>query len=337
MDVQLESEDLALPSALRREQIGWLAEQELDRAILLGSGGRLQPYLPLFDTRRVDRVYAWDGQDATGFVQAKARSGARTDGRYSWQIPAAHFVGYERYFVVLASIDLRAARLTDPIWLVPSKKVSQVAAQGHDVAGAPVYRITAGVAGKDALAPYRTALDRLWEGIAPPRRPALRPAEAFPVLQEEQGAFYEYAVVVEALRESQDDILLFRAASDVAGRDLLIQRVNSPRALFLQIKGTQRLAERDSIHLLVRRRTFVARANFWLAFYYFDAARGALFDDCWLVPSVTFAQRTATQRDRTTLSFETQLTRGRDRWAEFRVPVRAQGKVLRRTLRAARP
>ncbi len=247
MDFQVGSDELQIPHGLAREQIGWLGEHDLDRVNLLNSGGRLHPYLPLFDTRRVDRIYAWNGVEATCFLQAKATGQPRTDGRYSWKVPAAHFVPYDRFWVALCIIDLAAGRLTDPVWLVPSRALAQVAAHGNDpAAGGPMYQLTASPSGHDALARYRTSLSQLWKMLTASVELGAGPLERFPVLHEEQGAFYEYAQIAEHLRESQDDTLLFRAANDIAGRDLLLQQVDTPQVLFLQIKGTARLAETAS-------------------------------------------------------------------------------------------
>lgn len=151
-------------------------------------------------------------------------------------------------------------------------------------------------------------------------------------MHQEQGAFYELSQIVELLRGSKDDLLPFRPASDIAGRDLLIQQVDSSRVIFMQIKGTDRLAERDSIHGLVRRRTFVPTKDFWLGFYYFELPVARFFPDCWLVPSLQFAGRTTDQRDATTLSFETMLTKERDRWREFRHPISEEAAVIRAAL-----
>ncbi len=335
MDVDVEASVLAR-RGLTREQVGWLGEQDLDRALLLGSQGRLQPYLPVVDSRRVDRAYAWDGIGPPWFVQVKGTGAARSDGRYSWSIPAAHFTAYERLLVVPSIIDVTEGRLRDPVWCVPADELVQLAGHGYDSATGAVLEVTASPTGRDAISHYRTTLAGLWERLAPsPRLPAAAaPLSEFPALHQEQGAFYELSQIVELLRGSQDDLLPFRPASDIAGRDLLIQHVDSSRALFLQIKGTDRLAERDSIHCLVRRRTFVPAEDFWLGFYYFDLHLGRFFPDCWLVPSLQFARRTADQRDATVLTFETMLTEEHDRWREFRHPMTDQAAVIRAALSA---
>ncbi len=338
MEVQLGTARVLLPHGLTREQVGWLAEHDLDRAVLLASRGRLQPYLPLVDTRRVDRLYAWDGIDSPALVQAKAAGYVRKDGRYSWLVPAAHFRAYPRFHAVLGIVDLESGRLrSDAVWCIPSSKLAAIAAHGHDAAaGGAVYQVTASRSGHDACAPFRTTLDQLWRKLVPARPLQMSAPERFPSLHQEQGALYEFAHIAEQLRESHDDILLFRPASDIAGRDLAVQLVDSPQVLFLQIKGTGRLAERDSIHMLVRRRHFIPRPNFWLAFYYYDRAREAFFEECWLVPSEGFARLTRRQRDATTLTFEARLTAADDRWREFRHRFGAQASVLREALRRLR-
>jgi len=333
MDIEVEASLLAR-RGLTREQIGWLVEQDLDRTLLLGSKGRLQPYLPVVDSRRVDRAYAWDGIGLPWFVQVKGIGAPRSDGRYSWTIPAAHFTPYERFLVVLSIIDVAAGRLRDPIWCLPAERLIRLAAHGHHSAADEVLGITASPTGRDAMSRHRTTLAALWKLLAPsPQLPAVAaPLPEFPELHQEQGAFYELSPIVELLRESEDDLLPFRPASDIAGRDLLIQRVDSWRALYLQIKGTGRLAERDRIQLAVRRHTFVPAEDFWLGFYYFDSQLGRFFPDCWLVPSLQFASRTAAQRDATGLTFVAHLAAERDQWREFRHPITEQTAVLRSAL-----
>jgi hypothetical protein len=335
VDVDVEAAALAR-HGLTRGQVGWLAEQDLDRILLLGSRGRLQPYLPVVDSRRVDRVYAWDGIGQPWFVQVKGQGGARSDGRYTWTIPAAHFTAYERLLVVPSIIDVPEGRLRDPVWCVPADDLVGLASHGHDTIHGPVLAITASPTGHDAMSRYRTTLATLWELLAPsPRLPAMAtPPPEFPASHPEQGAFYEQSQIVELLRGSHDDLLPFRPASDIAGRDLLIQLVDSFRAMYLQIKGTGRLKEPDTIHHQVRRRTFVPSEDFWLGFYYFDPHAERLFPDCWLVPSLEFANRTADQRDATTLTFATTLTEKHDRWIEFRHPIGDQAAVIRAALKA---
>jgi hypothetical protein len=334
VDVDIEATALAR-RGLTRGQVGWLAEQDLDRALLLGSRGRLQPYLPVVDSRRVDRVYAWDGIGQPWFVQVKGKGAARSDRRYEWALRAEHFTAYERLLVVLSIIDLATGRLRDPVWCVPADDLVRLASHGYPSTGA-ILEITASPTGRDAMSRFRTTLGGLWERLAPSPRMApgaAEPAE-FPAMRREQGAFYELSQLAELLRGSKDDLLPFRPASDIAGRDLLIQLVDSFLALYLQIKGTGRLEGPNSIRHLVRRNTFVPAEDFWLCFYYFEVAPGRLFPDCWLVPSLEFARRTADQHNAAMLAFATTLTKENDRWREFRHPIGDQAAVIRAALKA---
>jgi hypothetical protein len=335
VDVDVAASALAR-RGLTRGQVGWLAEQDLDRALVLGSRGRLQPYLPVVDSRRVDRVYAWDGIGQPWFVQVKGKGAPGRDGRYNWNIPAAHFTAYDRFLVVLSIIDVTDGRLRDPVWCIPAHELVRLAGHGYDSATGPRLVITASPTGHGAMSRFRTTLATLWEQFAPaPPRPtvaALPPR--FPALRQEEGAFYELSQMAELLRGSRDDLLPFRPANDIAGRDLLIQRVDSFRAIYLQIKGTERLKGRNSIRYLVRRRTFVPAMDFWLGFYYFDPHEERLFPDCWLVPSLEFARRTADRRGLTMLPFETVLIEEQDRWREFRHPIGDQAAVIRAALTA---
>jgi len=96
VELQTDGNELRLAPGLASRQLGGLAEQDLDRVILLGSRGRLHPYVPMFDTRKVDRAYVYDGIDLVCFVQAKARTGPDRDGRFRWQIRSDHFKPYRK-------------------------------------------------------------------------------------------------------------------------------------------------------------------------------------------------------------------------------------------------
>jgi hypothetical protein len=54
---------------LERPEIGWLGELAVDQAVVIGSAGRLIPWIPLVDAHGVDRAYSWDGIGAPAFAQ----------------------------------------------------------------------------------------------------------------------------------------------------------------------------------------------------------------------------------------------------------------------------
>jgi hypothetical protein len=140
----------------------------------------------------------------------------------------------------------------------------------------------------------------------------------------------------ELLRGSHKDLLLFRPAFDIKGRDLLVQLVNSPRALFLQIKGTAVHRGSDLIRFHVRRNTFVADDDFWFAFHFWERRRAGFFPECWLVPSRELALRTAHQKDPAYLTIDARLDASVDLWGDFRHPIQDQAEVLRRALHGLR-
>jgi hypothetical protein len=152
------------------------------------------------------------------------------------------------------------------------------------------------------------------------------------VLRIDQGGMFEYALFAELMRGNHKDLLLFRPAFDIKGRDLLVQLVGTGRAQFLQIKGTATRLGHDRIRFHIRRNTFVPAADFMCAFEFWDRRRSSPFAECWLVPSIELARRTAHQRDAGYLTVDAHLDPSRDRWAEFRHPVEDQAQVVRRAL-----
>jgi hypothetical protein len=254
---------------LERPEIGWLGELAVDQAVVIGSGGRLIPWIPLVDAHGVDRAYCWEGVGAPSFAQVKTTE---------------------------------------------------------------VYRLDASPTHVDRLAPYRCKRNTLWRAFAPAAR--LRPAATgtLPVLRIDQGGVYEFAMFTELLRGSRKDLLLLRPASDIKGRDLLVQLVNSPHAIFVQIKGTGVHRGNDLIRFHVRRNTFVPADDFWLAFHFWDRRRNALFPECWLVPSRELALRTAHQRDAAYLTVDARLDASVDLWAVYRHSIQDQAEGLRGAL-----
>jgi hypothetical protein len=322
---------------LGRAQIGWLGELAVDEANLVGSGGRLIPYIPLVDAHGVDRAYSWDGVGAPTFAQIKTSGFADDEGRYRWDLRAGSFAAYPRFSVVLNIIDPMSGQIPNVVWRLDSTLVRRLARLEYDSARrTEVYRLDASPTHDDRLAPYRHPRDELWKEFAP--RVGLRAAatEKLPVLRIDQGGVYEFAMFTELLRGNHKDLLLFRPAFDITGRDLLVQLVNSPFAAFVQIKGTAMRRGNDLIRFHLRRNTFAPADDFWLALYFWEERRRAMFPECWLVSSVELARRTAHQRDANYLTVDARLDPSVDRWADCRHPIQDQAEVLRGALRELR-
>ena len=147
---------------------------------------------------------------------------------------------------------------------------------------------------------------------------------------------YEFGLITELLRGNHEDLLLFRPAFDIKGRDLLVQRVGSPMALFAQVKGTAVVRGHDLVRFHVRRNTFVPAEDFWLALYCWVHRPAGLFPECWLIPSIALAQGTAHQRDSSYLTIDARLDATVDRWAVWRCPIHEQADVFRAGLHRLR-
>lgn len=119
---------------------------------------------------------------------------------------------------------------------------------------------------------------------------------------------------------------------DIAGRDLLVQLVNSWRTLSLQIKGTMKIIRGSVIQCVVKRPTFQPAEDFWLAFYFFEVQAGSFWKDCWLVPSLEFAELTKHQHFPGAIGFHVTLNGEDNRWMKFRHPIADQAAVLTRAL-----
>ena len=322
---------------LGRAQIGWLGELAVDEAIVVGSRGRLIPWIPLVDAHGVDRAYIWDGVGAPNFTQIKTSGFTDDEGRHRWELRAGSFAAYARFSVVLTTIDPRSGQVGNAVWRLDSTLVRRLARLEYDSAlRTEVYRLDGSPTHADRLAPYRRPRDELWKEFAPSARLAVSAVEKLPVLRIDQGGVYEFATFTEVMRGNRKDLLLLRPAFDIAGRDLLIQRVNSPSALFAQIKGTAILRGKDLVRFHLRRNTFVPADDFWIALYFWETRRRALFPECWLVPSLALARRTADQRDSNYLTVDARLDPALDRWADCRHPIQDQADVFRGALRELR-
>jgi hypothetical protein len=322
---------------LERPEIGWLGELAVDQALVVGSGGRLIPWIPLVDAHGVDRAYAWDGVELPSFLQVKTSGFADDEGRHRWDLRVGSFAAYERFSVVLNLLDPKSKQIGDVFWCLDSTLVRRLARREYDSAlRTELYRLDASPTHDDRLAPYRRTRDLLWREFAPHGALRATATGKLPVLRIDQGGVYEFAFIAELLRGNHKDLLLFRPAFDIKGRDLLVQLVGSPDAVFLQIKGTAVHRGYDLVRYHIRRNTFVPGDDFWFALLFWDHRRAALFPECWLVPSRELARRTAHQRDSAYLTVDARLDPSLDRWVDFRHPIHDQAEVLRGALRSLR-
>ena len=322
---------------LVRAEIGWLGELAVDEANVVESGGRLIPWIPLVDAHGVDRAFTWDGVAAPWFVQVKTSGFTDDEGRHRWELRVGSFAPCDRFVLVLALFDHGSNRIGDIFWVLDSTLVRKLARREYDAAlRTEVYRLDASPTHSDRLSPYRHTRDQLWKGFAPPDALRTPRKRTLPVLRIDLGGMFEFALFTELLRGNHKDLLLFRPAFDIKGRDLLVQLVGSALAHFLQIKGTATRLGNDRIRFHIRRNTFVPAGDFMCAFEFWDRRHAARFSECWLVPSTELARRTAHQRDTGYLTVDAHLNPAHDHWAEFRHPFEDVAEVLRAALHQRR-
>ena len=322
---------------LERPEIGWLGELAVDEALVVRSGGRLIPWIPLVDSHGVDRGFSWDGVGAPDFVQVKTSGFADDEGRHRWDLRVGSFAAYHGLSIVLALFDPKSKRIGDVFWRLDSTLLRRLARREYDSAlRTEVYRLDGSPSHQDRLAPYRHSRDALWKEFAPPRATAAASPGRLPDLRIDQGGVYEFGLITELLRGNHKDLLLFRPAFDIKGRDLLVQRVGSSMALFAQVKGTAVVRGHDLVRFHVRRNTFVPAEDFWLALYCWVHRPAGLFPECWLIPSIALAQGTAHQRDSSYLTIDARLDSTVDRWAVWRCPIHEQADVFRAGLHRLR-
>ena len=313
-----------------RSEIGWLGERAVDEAAVVGSGGRLVPWIPLVDAHGIDRAYTWDGVGQPTFVQVKTSATTDSEGRYHWSVRVDAVPTHRHFALVLTIVDRKSGRCGDVFWCLDAKAIRRLGQRSYKAAlGADVYQLDASPTHLDRLTPYRHTRNTLWKCFAPSVGLVSAARLKFPTLHVDQGGVYEFGLIEGVLSGNHKDLLIFRPAFDVHGRDLLIQRVGSCSALYLQIKGSARPRHYGLIRFDVARSTFVPADDFWLALLWWDRREGGLVSECWLIPSREVHRRTARQRDARHLEISTHADPARDRWAEYRSPVKDVATVVR--------
>ncbi len=304
----------------------------VENAYTSGSDGRLLTYLPLLDSRAVDRAVSLDGGPPL-YLQVKGTAGRRRDGRVSFAVPLAAVGREPRWVCAFAAGSTAAATLTlDEVYLVPGSDLLARAGRGRLVDGRPCLRLTLSPASPTWSAFHIPAAGlgpRLMALAAAPREAGAAAAPPAFERSQEEGRGFELQLAA-AIVAATDRLALYQPAPDVAGRDLLVQLAGTDRHLYLQIKGTERLdSNPDLVRFQVRRRTYRPDPNVLYVFAY-SPPLGPL-GPVWAVPSTQLAER-ASAGDPEHLSFEPHI-RGHDpRWGPFRLDPSALAAALLATL-----
>ncbi|MGH7904213.1 MAG: hypothetical protein ACREPA_08835 [Candidatus Dormibacteraceae bacterium] len=285
-------------------------------------------YLPVLDSRGVDRALSVDGGRPL-FLQVKAHEHARRDGRLTFAIPRSAIGTYPRWLV--AMVAGTPDSLTGA-FLVPGADLLRLGEHGHLTDGRECVRAT--------LSPTSPTWSRYWS--APAEIGARLLAAAAPVAggpaapfetaerQQEEGAYFEAVVTAELLGGS-DRLVLYRPAVDVAGTDLLAQLAGSGSCAFLQVKGTSRQDVPDHAHFQIRRRTFEPDPGHLYVFGY--RPPGGDMTVAWLVDAPALQEGTS-PRDAAHISFEPRIAGADPRWGAHRLPPGGLAEALIQHLRS---
>jgi hypothetical protein len=220
----------------------------------------------------------------------------------------------------------------DIYWCIDGPAIRRLAQKVYNPAlRTNLYRLYASPVRADKLAPYRCHRDELWRRLAPPERLSVTPLR-FPALNLDQGGVYEFATVTDIMIGNRKDLLVLRPAFDLHGRDLLVQLVGSARAVYIQVKGSAVLDHGDLIRFHIRRSTFVASDDFWVAMRFWNRRHGELHPDYWLVPSRELQRRTAHEPNTYHLTVSVRLDPTADPWVNCRYSPNQLADVLRGAL-----
>lgn len=285
-------------------QAGRIFENLVENAYTAQSGGRLASWLPVLDSRGVDRAVEVAGGPPL-YLQVKEHEHSRRDGRLSFAIPLSGVGAYERWHV--AFVAGAPERLED-CYLVSGPELRAKGEPGRLTDGRPCLRVTLSP-GSELWAPHRVPPDRLGEALLALAQPGLSLAPPQAERQQEEGARYE-AQVTSLLLAATDQLSLYRPAVDFEGRDLLLQAAGRPDHLYLQIKGTDRLDVPGHPRFQVRRRTFARDPR--LVYVFLHGREAA-----WAVPAPELADRAA-GGDEEHISFEPRVEGDDPRWGRFR-------------------
>jgi hypothetical protein len=322
-------------------QMGRIVEQRIIEAIVLSAPGPVECFRPSMDTGGYD----WAGcpyarYDALRLAQFKGtfhlmgRPGSRFQRVHIiFDAPALH--PHRNTLLVLARYDLTARALADPLWVVPSRRLGEVARQHycryHDVRH---WHFVASPAPKsrDVAARYALTQADLATAIFP--RPLPRPTLLPPTLSPirvERGDFFEAGFLTRFLRDCSGTEKLLQPDPDL-GRDALAVRMAPFAWASLAVKGTAvRARGGDVITVRVRRQTFHPHRRHFVLVQYFDEAHRELHPVSWFIPSLAFA-RLANRNDEH-YRMSTTLRPTRNRWTRFTIPTEDDARTLMRALR----
>jgi hypothetical protein len=338
MELDVCPESLGLdPSQPNNAQLGHIIEGRYIETIELGAARLVEGFRPVTDTGGYDWAGCPYGQfDQLRLVQFKATLALRkTRGTETveFMFNAPSLRPHRNTSLLFGRFEREVAQLADPLWLVPSLKLAEVARRHYcEYHGFEHWQFRANVRPEahDMAAPYRVAQRRLAERLFPPLRPAkLSWTPGLSPLQLEKGAYFESAFATRFLQASTGTEKLLKPETDL-GRDLLAVCLQPFSWASLAIKGTIAINE-GTLHVRIPGRTFLPHRRHFVLVQHFDETRDLPYPRSWLIPSIVFAR--LADRSAGDFQMETTLDSKTNRWARYAIATEEDALTFIRWMR----
>ena len=122
-----EDENIIDISGLSSQAKGNIAEDRVKEIILLNSGGLLNVYRPVIDTRGIDLIILKDGVFIPIYLQVKSRFQVQKKDQLILTVAKNTFKEHHAYYLVGISFEPDKAEIGEQILFMPSKKVIEMA------------------------------------------------------------------------------------------------------------------------------------------------------------------------------------------------------------------
>jgi hypothetical protein len=233
---------------------------------------------------------------------------------------APHLEPRRNTSVLFGRFDPAIWNLTDPLFLVPSLRLAEVARR-HYCAYHHLthwqFRANIRDGAADMAARYRVERRDLAASLFPAvERPTVAGLQLSPLAME-KGEFFEFGFITRFLRDCGGEEKLLKPETDF-GRDFLAVGLGRFRWASLAIKGSVSLTPDGLLHVRVPGRTFLPHRRHFILVQHFDEPGRQMHPVSWLIPSVDFA-RLAT-RSGGDYQMQTTLMPSTNRWARYAIP-----------------
>ncbi len=316
------------------EQMGRVVEDRIIEAIVLSAQRPVEGFRPVTDTGGYDWAGCPDGlYDALRLEQFKGTLHLIESGRVEIIFTGGPLHPRRNTQIVFAHYDLEQRRIVDPLWVVPSQKLPDVATQQScRYHNARHWHFNASPSGtsRDAAARYQVGQRELAGALFPTVERLAFPVPTLPPSSRERGGFFEAGFQTRFLRDASGMESLSKPDPDL-GRDFL-GLVLEPFAWgSLAVKGIAAALPGGVITVHIRGETFHPHRRHFVLVQYFDEAEGRLHPVSWFIPSIAFARLASRKVLR--LRMSTNLHGTRNRWSPFVIPTEDDARTFMRAMR----